>query len=445
MYTDYYGLNERPFDLTSSPRFLYLGEVHKEALASLVYGVVERKGFMLLTGEAGAGKTTMVHTLLGGLDENVEYVHLSYPLLSADEFVHYIALSTLGKTTPYGSKGAFLIAFGQFLRELRQRQKTFLLIIDEAQGLSLELLEEIRLLSNVETAEEKLINIILVGQPELKERLIHPRCKSLFQRVSVQYHLRPLDQPSVGEYIRTRLRAAGAKNPDKIFPESVIEVVYRYSRGYPREINNISDNVLLLGYVEGKKKITPEMVTEYCEDMNLSPKPHQPYQEAGNLLQTKGTSERSASTRWRRFAFLPLLLIATLGLALGITRTNMIGRIADWMRTDSEDQAASTKVEEDEPVLTVPDISAETTEPPSDYFKSRRENASPGKVRTVTVKAGDTLRELALQVYGQGDPSILGMLKKANPAIKDVNLIVEGQRLVFPPLPVPVNKSDSLE
>ena len=274
MYTAYYGLDERPFDLNSSSRFLYLGEIHKEALASLVYGVAERKGFMLLTGEAGVGKTTTVHTLIGRFDETVEYVHLSYPLLSPEEFIHYISLSTLGKATPYESKGAFLVEFGQYLKDLRQRQKTFLLIIDEAQGVSFELLEAIRFLSNAETAEQKLINIILVGQPELKERLIDPRCKALFQRVSVQHHLKPLDQKAVGEYIRTRLSAAGARNPEKIIPESVVKVIYRYSNGYPREINNISDNVLLLGYVEERKKITPEMVTEYCEEMKLAARPH---------------------------------------------------------------------------------------------------------------------------------------------------------------------------
>ena len=283
MYTAHYGLNERPFDLTTSSQFLYLGEVHSEALASLAYAIAERKGFMLLTGEAGAGKTTMVHTLLGSLDESVEYVHLSYPILSPQEFIHYVALSTLGKATPHESKGAFLVEFGQFLKELREQQKTFLLIIDEAQGVSFELLEEIRFLSNVETAEEKLINIILVGQPELKERLIDPRCKSLFQRISVQHHLKPLNQKSVGEYIRTRLKAAGAKNPEKIIPESVANVIYRYSSGYPREINSIADNVLLLGYVEEKKKITPEIVTEYCEEMKLSAKPHPPQQEVENL------------------------------------------------------------------------------------------------------------------------------------------------------------------
>lgn len=438
MYTAYYGLNERPFDLTSSPRFLYLGEIHREALASLVYGIAERKGFMLLTGEAGAGKTTMVHTLLGSLDENVEYVHLSFPSLSPEEFIHYIALSTLGKAMPYGSKGAFLVEFGQFLRELQRQQKTFLLIIDEAQGLSLELLEEIRFLSNVETAEEKLVNVILAGQPELMERLMDSRCKALFQRISVRHHLKPLDQKSVGEYIRTRLRVAGAKDPEKIIPESVVTVIYRYSSGYPREINNIADNVLLLGYVEEKKKITPEIVTEYCEEMKLAAKPHPLKQEVVTPVQTRGASARPASTHWKRFAFVPVLLIAILGLAMGLARTDMMGRLVALIWTDSKNPAAAAQEEKGEQGPIEWDISARTAEDPTGFESDEKASS-----RTVTVKYGDTLRDLALEVYGRVDETTLDMLKEKNPAIDDVNVIVVGQRIVFPSLSEMGNRSDS--
>ena len=440
MYTAHYGLDARPFDLTSSSRFLYLGEIHREALASLVYGIAERKGFMLLTGEAGAGKTTMVHTLLGRLDEGVEYVHLSYPLLSPQEFIHYVSLSTLLKATPHESKGAFLVEFGQFLKELREQQKTFLLIIDEAQGVSFELLEEIRFLSNVETAEEKLINIILVGQPELKERLIDPRCKALFQRVSVQYHLKPLDQKAVGEYIQTRLKAAGAKNPEKIIPESVANVIYRYSGGYPREINSIADNVLLLGYVAEKKKITPQMVTEYCEEMKLACKPHPSEQEVVTLLQARGMSAPPAKTQWRRFAFIPGLLIAILALVISLTRTDITNRMADLLREDSEPLALTAKEEKQGRGPIAWGVSGEATEDPADL-----EFGDETSFRTVTVEEGDTLQDLALKVYGKGDNTIMDMLKRRNPEIDDVNMIIVGQRIAFPPLSELGNESDSSE
>ncbi|RLB14326.1 MAG: type II secretory pathway protein, partial [Deltaproteobacteria bacterium] len=157
MYTSFYNLKEKPFNLTPSPRFLYLGETHKEALALLTYGVMERKGFILLTGEVGTGKTTVVQTLLGDLDSSVKYVSLSNPTLSAKDFLFYVA-SGLGLKTKFESKGSFLIHFENFLQTLLHQQQNVLLIVDEAQKLSLTLLEEIRLLSNMETADEKLIN-----------------------------------------------------------------------------------------------------------------------------------------------------------------------------------------------------------------------------------------------------------------------------------------------
>jgi general secretion pathway protein A len=170
MYTGFYNLKEKPFDLTPSPRFLYLGETHKEALCLLTYGVMERKGFALLTGEVGTGKTTIVQAFLQDLDSSVKYVSLSNPMLSATDLLLHVACG-LGLRTRFSSKGAFLIQFEDFLRKSFQHRHGALLIVDEAHKLSFELLEEIRLLSNMETAEEKLINIFLVGQPELNEKL----------------------------------------------------------------------------------------------------------------------------------------------------------------------------------------------------------------------------------------------------------------------------------
>ena len=288
MYTEFYDLREKPFDLSPSSRFLYLGENHKEALALLTYGLRERKGFGLLTGEVGTGKTTIVHALLAGLDQNVHLVHLSNPLMSPREFLDYLARKALGRETPFLSKAEFLIDFETFLIDCLKSGKNFLLIIDEAHKVSFQLLEEIRLLSNMETAEEKLMTIFLVGQPELRERLKDPRCKALSQRITTHYHLTPLDQDSAAEYIRTRLRVAGARTPDKIFRESVIKAIHHYSKGYPREINNISDNLLLLAYAQGKQKITPEMVTECCQDMNIEIPPPEK-EEVRRLDRAKGS------------------------------------------------------------------------------------------------------------------------------------------------------------
>src|SRR3989339_1913010 len=201
MYTEYFKLKEKPFNLTPSPRFLYLSESHREALALLTYGVMERKGFVLLTGEVGTGKTTILQTLLSTLDKRVQRVHLSNPLLSPAEFIDYLSHAVFKTPSGNKSKTEFLLHFEEYLRKCAQQQSNFLLVIDEAQKLSFDLLEEIRLLSNMETADEKLINIFLVGQPELNQKLSETRCRPLLQRISVRHHISPLDLKETGEYV----------------------------------------------------------------------------------------------------------------------------------------------------------------------------------------------------------------------------------------------------
>jgi general secretion pathway protein A len=289
MYTEFFELIEKPFSLSTSPRFLYLGEKHKEALAILRYGVMERQGFVLLTGEVGTGKTTMVRALLSSLDKNVRYVHLANPLLSPREFISYLILSAFQNRLHFKTKSEFLIAFEAFLTKVQQRNKHFLLVIDEAHKLSFDLLEEIRLLSNLETAEEKLISIVLVGQPELNDRLNEPRCRPLLQRISVRYHIPPLDVKETREYITTRLKKAGSKRTEEIFPGKTIDAIHQYSQGYPRMINILADNALLLGYSKGEGKITPAMIKSCYQDLRMG------------APANKGSSEKSEPGKGKRF------------------------------------------------------------------------------------------------------------------------------------------------
>jgi general secretion pathway protein A len=272
MYTAFFELNEKPFELVPSSRFLYLGDIHKEALALLTYGVTEKKGFILLTGEVGTGKTTMVHALLNNLDDTVQYVHLSNPLVSPKDFLKYLAYSVLKRRFQFKTKGDLLIWFENYLKECQQKHINFVLIIDEAQNLSFELLEEIRLLSNMENGDEKLLNIFLVGQPEFNTILNEPRCRPLRQRIGISYHIRPLDENGSSEYIYKRLELAGAKDSKKLFSKEVIKALHFYSNGYPRAINVLADNLLLLGYSRNTKKLTPEMVKEcYLETKYEAP------------------------------------------------------------------------------------------------------------------------------------------------------------------------------
>ena len=269
MYPEFYNLKEKPFNLTPSPRFLYLGESHGEALNMLKYGVMERKGFILLTGEIGTGKTTMIQALLSTLDDSVHCIHISNPLLSLGEFMDYLAFSTFRRKIHFRSKAEFLVEFEEFLRGCLRSQTNVILIIDEAQKLSFELLEEIRLLSNMETGDEKLINIFLVGQPELNEKLREVQYLPLLQRISMRYHLSPLDLDETRSYVATRLRIAGAPKREEVFSKGAIKALHQYAHGYPRVINILADNAMLLGYSRATKPITPHMVQKCYEDMSL--------------------------------------------------------------------------------------------------------------------------------------------------------------------------------
>lgn len=323
MYTDFFGLKEKPFNLTPSPRFVYLSEGHKEAMALLTYGVTERKGFILLTGEVGTGKTTMIHNLINRLDASVEYVYLVNPLLSPQEFIDYLAFSSFKKRIHFRSKSDFLLEFEDFLRTCFQHQKIFILIIDEAHKLSFELLEEIRVLSNMEFAEEKLINIFLVGQPELNDNLKSPKGRATLQRIGIRYNIPPLSSKETGEYIETRLMVAGSLKKGEIFQKHAIEAIHKYSQGYPRTINILADNALLLGYSRNKKNITSSMINESynsikMEGFFLEERIHEKPREKAKALSD------SRSGRLLRWIFISSLIIILAALIVFMVKTSRI-------------------------------------------------------------------------------------------------------------------------
>jgi general secretion pathway protein A len=268
MYETYYGLKENPFNVTPDPKFIYLGENHQEALAHLLYGVEERKGFIVITGEVGSGKTTLIHYLLNELieNDNTKTAYLFNTKLNTNDFIQYI-LKDLGVEVNGGTKSDYLYSLYQYLLKAYQNNEKVILIVDEAQGLNPKLLEEIRLLSNFETSKSKLLQIILVGQPELKKMLLHPGLRQLRQRINLRYHLNPLSEKETKGYIEKRLRVAGAKG--RLFTEKAIEEIYRISGGIPRLINILCDNSLLNGYALDQKIVDDKSVGEAARDLNL--------------------------------------------------------------------------------------------------------------------------------------------------------------------------------
>ena len=276
MYEQFYGLKENPFKVTPNPEYIYLGENHREALAQLLYGVRENKGFIVITGEVGTGKTTLVHYLLDKLEGNnhegnnhTRTALLFNPKLTVNDFIQYI-LKDLGVRVQGQTKGEYLHNLHRYLLSAYRKDEKVVLIVDEAHGLNPELLEEIRLLSNLETSRSKLLQIILIGQPELDRTLSQPEFRQLRQRINLRYHIVPLSEKETEEYIKKRLRIAGAEKA--IFTEKAIAEVYLKSGGIPRLINILCDNALLNGYALDQKQVDEKSVKEAAKDLNLQKK-----------------------------------------------------------------------------------------------------------------------------------------------------------------------------
>jgi general secretion pathway protein A len=260
MYERFYGLAEPPFSLTPDPRFLFLTERHREALAQLLYGIQAKKGFMVLTGEAGTGKTTLLHTLRQRLDERTAVAFLFNSTLDFDDLLEYM-LEDFDAPKGGTSRAQRHMALNAFLTERRRAGLNTVLILDEAQNLDRTTLEQIRLLSNFETTTEKLLQIVLVGQPELGVRLDLPELRQLKQRIALRCRIAPLEPREVAEYITIRLRIAGGRDP-ALFSPAAVQRIATYARGIPRVVNTLCDHCLVFGYAERRRRIDAALVAQ---------------------------------------------------------------------------------------------------------------------------------------------------------------------------------------
>jgi general secretion pathway protein A len=269
MYESYYGLNERPFDLSPDPRFLFLSSGHREALAHLQYGLSGRPGVTLLIGEAGTGKTTLVRAALqSSAGAGAQYVHLSNPTLTRQEFLQYLA-SGFGFTSDAAQSKTALLRELETAIALHEKDNGVLaLIVDEAQSLPHGLLEEIRLLTNLESPSGRSVAVVLIGQPELAARLNDPSLRQLKQRVALRCQLSTLDLKGAAAYIASRIRVAGGIAAD-LFTRDAVCAVHEYSRGIPRTISVICDNALVNGFAADIKPVTRKLVLEVCRDFEI--------------------------------------------------------------------------------------------------------------------------------------------------------------------------------
>jgi general secretion pathway protein A len=286
MYLTYYGLVRSPFEMTPDPASLYLGEAHREGLATLIYGVRSRKGFVLLTGEVGTGKTTLLHALLAQLDASTASAFIFNPRLEPLDFFRML-FDEFGIEQSCKTKADYLLELNRFLIGRLERNQATLLIVDEAQNLSREMLEEIRLLSNLETPTSKLLQIMLVGQPELAEMLAKPDLRQLRQRIVLRHSLRPFDATETVAYVEERLRLAGYTGKG-LFDKRALAELYETSGGIPRLLNVLCDGALLVGYARELDTLSRDVIQEVARDLELAPPTAPPPVEAGAMRSRRG-------------------------------------------------------------------------------------------------------------------------------------------------------------
>jgi general secretion pathway protein A len=268
MYEQFFGLRERPFDLTPNPRFLVMTDGHREALSNLEYAIASRKGVTLLLGEAGSGKTTVIRAAVEQATSRVHCVHLHNPALTRNEFVEMLAARFELSDEARRSKTALLLEMESLLQKRYETREATVLIVDEAQSLSTELLEEIRLLANIETNDEKLLTLVIAGQPELGSKLDDASLRQLKQRIALRCELRPLTLHETLVYLAGRIRAAGGVT-SRIFTREAATLLHQTAAGIPRTINVLADNALLAAFARQQSPVTSQMVTEIVQDFRI--------------------------------------------------------------------------------------------------------------------------------------------------------------------------------
>jgi type II secretory pathway predicted ATPase ExeA/outer membrane protein OmpA-like peptidoglycan-associated protein len=410
MYLSYYNLKEKPFQISTDPKFLWLGEKHKEALAVLKYGIQENKGFLLLTGDVGTGKTTIIHALINSLDEETTVVIVSNPDLETFDFFKFIA-KAFHIEKELNSKGDFLLCFADFLHQSYRDHKKVLLVIDEAQRLNQELLEDIRLLSNIEKQHSKLLNIFLVGQDEFNETLQMPENRAFKQRITINHNIQPLTERETGEYIRHRLRIAGAV--EEIFSADALHEIYSFSCGYPRVINIVCDHALLTAYVKEKKEITADVINVCAAELEL---PRQTSKvQPPPLAELQPPRERTFGMRAGVFTVVALVIILA-GYAF------YSGRIDGWITHFKK--ALSGNVNQPEhfkivkvPIMQSPNEKEDISSMPNDLSLQRPD--TPASKEKVMVSASFELGKLKEALVLQNNPADPQILETGEERLSD--------------------------
>jgi general secretion pathway protein A len=482
MYNSYFGFREKPFNVTPDPRYFYTNPIYQEAYASLLYGIRERKGFIVLTGEVGTGKTTLLRRLMNSPEENIRLVFFYNTTLSFEELVTF-ACDELGLPVKGSGRLQKIQALNEFLVEQSKRGGTVVLLVDEAQNLTDDVLENLRLLSNLETANEKLLQIVLVGQTELEAKLSQPQLRQIKQRVALQCRLDRLKDREIGPFINYRLRVAGYEREELFTPDAIREIAVQ-SRGIPRLINIICDNALLIAYATTAKKITAEVIREVANDLRLNPEVQAESAQPAAVKAVKKVENKQetrvnprpeqAISRPRSLkpvlvgSLITLLLVALVGGAV-FYKPKLESWLSDAMlgksspektqaairpeslknsRLESQSAKSSDAGEIALASVRQTDAAQAPNKEINETVKAERlpprlvqPSAEPAKApavqkdSSVVIQWGNTISRIATEKYGT-EKILLAMdiLKESNPGIKDLNWVIAGQNLSLPPL-----------
>jgi general secretion pathway protein A len=478
MYLEHFGLRENPFSLTPDPRYLVMTDGHKEALASMIYGIQERRGFVLVVGEVGTGKTTLIRHLLGHFGDNIRTCYILNTLVSFEELLEAI-LRDLALSCPSRLRLDMIEALNEYLIKEAEAGRYVVLLLDEAQHLSSAVLEDLRMLSNLETSQSKLLQIILVGQPELVDKLAQPGLRQLRQRIALIAELTPLTFKETTQYIDHRLRVAGRREGVP-FTWAALRRIYSASGGIPRLVNLLSDKALVLAFGDGVNRIRHHIVKQAAKERNFSPRTSRPMAAAAetpSALHPRGWPVfRLPAAILVSMAVLAALIPAVWHTPGAIERLRPPLAVSTEAATDRVIAAAPNPGDIEAPIVAGPSPTATEAgspelppaaavdvdrggepaapkstlraQPPAREMVVKvdrgREPAAPkGTLRAqprasaIVVRRGDTLASILRNAYGHAPLTLVDHVAMANPTIIDINMLDAAQRLRLPPFNPP--------
>lgn len=413
MYLSFFHLKKQPFHITPDPEFLYLSPSHKEALAAIIYGIEQRKGFVAIIGPIGVGKTTILRSYLETAErKRLKIVYVFNANLTFEGLLKTI-YQELGLRIESNDVPEMVNRLYEVLIEEYRQGNTVVLVVDEAQNMPVDTLENLRMISNLETSKDKLIQIVLVGQLEFAERLNIERLRQLKQRVAIRSTILPLTKDESFEYVKFRLHKAGS-NPASVFTVPALKRIVRKSEGIPRVINILCDNALITGFGYQRKPVTKKIVKEIIRDFD--------------------GSKRSFLARWWLPGTAALAALIVGAAWLLPPREVMLNRLR--MLMPREQRVSGDAVKEVRPAVVPAAKKGQNQSTRTEGEAARAPAKHQPAVVTKNVTPGDTLSKLAREVYGNSDDRVMKLVRESNPQIADPNLIRVGSKLTFPAAPV---------